>query len=87
MTFLGPGGGGDGDDGDDGSTSTEDDGEEQQALLKKAGFPETEKDQNPVNVAPKVLAAMQKRITKLYEHKDKLEAISTKNQTQTALLS
>lgn len=40
-----------------------------------------------MNVAPKVLAAMQKRITKLYEHKDKLEAISTKNQTQTALLS
>ena len=61
------------------AVSSEDDGEEEkESLLKKAGFPDIEKDVAPSSLAPKVSVALQKRLNKLFDHEKYLETMANK---------
>lgn len=68
------------------SDSSSDAGDEQNLLLKKASFPDVEKEASVSTLAPKVLSAMQKRINKLYEHETKLKELDNKNVMQSKFL-
>ena len=69
------------------AVSSEDDREEEkESLLKKAGFPDIEKDVAPSTLAPKVSVVLQKRLNKLFDHEKYLETMANKKPMHEKLL-
>ena len=56
------------------SDESSDDGNEQAQMLKKAGFPDIEKDISPAQLSTKVAAAIQKRLKSLETLESKIGA-------------